>query len=142
MATDCEIASYVLQFSTAASEMGGYQSANDADRDEFEIALGRLENAYDELEARGAQASLVSLLAHDDAYVRAYAAKMLLLFDEPNATIVLEDLCLQATPRNVAANAEFFLEQWKDGRLFAWRKNRPSSSSIEKAPGDPHPGTP
>lgn len=108
----------LAEFQEAAAEMGRYQAANDADRDEFEVALAHLDSAYAGLLDRREVQALHALLVNEDPYVQLYAAKMLLRTDEESAIRVLENLRAREGPRNIALNADMFLSHWRKGWLF------------------------
>jgi len=116
----------VKDFVEAATEMGKYLAAIDADRDEFADASDRLDAAYKALADRQEQSSLIALLNHDDLYVRLYSAKMLLLTDEDRAAGVLDELGKLPLHPNVAEHARFMLSRWRMGKgwLFPTRPDR------------------
>lgn len=62
------------------------------------------------------QASLMSLLRHDDAYVRVWAAKDCLAFAPEIAVPVLE--LIEAGKGLLGTAARMTLTEWRAGRLF------------------------
>ena len=115
----------IREFTEAASRLGRYLAASDGDRPEVEFLLRRIEVAYAVLVEQGAQSKIGSLLAHEDPYVRLYAAQVLLLTEEAQAVQALESLQRMPMPPNLAANARLFLTHWKMGVLFPGSWPRP-----------------